>query len=157
MSDFILDDFLPYQLSVLAEETSRAFSVRYRKRFGISIAEWRIVAHLSQERPDAQVSVGEICRRVVLEKSKVSRAVTKLEGAGYVDKRPHREDGRLVALRLTDKGRDMVAELTPIARAYEAEVLALLGQNAPAFRAALGTLLAHGSFDPDVSDQTGQP
>ncbi|MBV0913402.1 MarR family winged helix-turn-helix transcriptional regulator [Anianabacter salinae] len=146
MTDFILDDFLPYQLAVLAEQVSRDFSLRYRKRFGISIAEWRVVAHLSQERPDTHISVGEICRRVSLEKSKVSRAATRLEAAGYVQKRPHPEDGRLVALQLTPKGRAMVAELTPIARAFEAEVMQRLGPDGAAFRAAIGTLLGSSSF-----------
>lgn len=146
MNDFILEDFLPYRLAVLSDEVSRAFSTRYRERFGISIAEWRVVAHLSQEQPDTPISIREISRRVSLEKSKVSRAASRLEAAGYVRKDPHPEDGRLIALQLTAEGRAMIDELTPLARRFEAEVLAELGEDAAGFQAAIGTLLSHTSF-----------
>jgi DNA-binding MarR family transcriptional regulator len=139
MSDFILDEFLPYQLAVLSERVSREFSALYRARFGISIPEWRVVAHLSQSGP---VSVREIAARAAMDKSKTSRAAARLEAAGYVTKRPHPEDKRLIALDLTGSGRAMVAEITPLARAYEAEVMARLGADAEPFRRALSQLLA---------------
>lgn len=134
MSQFVLDDFLPYQLAVLAERVSAGFSRHYRERYGISVAEWRVVAHLSQE--DA-VSVREICRRVALDKPKVSRAASRLVEAGYVEKRVNAEDRRLVELSLTDKGRAMIADLAPIARRYEQELEAVLGDAAEEFRAGV--------------------
>ena len=61
MTDFNLETFLPYQLNELSRAVSAGFSYHYRERYGITVAEWRVVAHLSQE--DA-VSVREITRRV---------------------------------------------------------------------------------------------
>lgn len=141
MDGFDLDDFLPYQLAVVAEAMSRDFSRLYRDRFGISVPEWRVIAHLSQE---GRVSVREIVRRVGMEKSKVSRAASRLETAGYVSKRVNTGDRRLVELELTGKGRALVAEIVPIARAFETEMLDRLGPDAPVFKSVLHDLAARG-------------
>ncbi|MEM9524617.1 MAG: MarR family winged helix-turn-helix transcriptional regulator [Pseudomonadota bacterium] len=138
MTDFVLNEFLPYQLAVLSSRVSRAFSETYRKRFGISIPEWRVIAHLSQA---GAVSVREIHARVEMDKSKGSRAAARLEAAGYVSKKTHAGDRRLVELSLTDKGRAMIDQLTPMAHAFEAEVLTALGKDASVFRSALERLL----------------
>ena len=142
MDEFDLDAFLPYQLAVLAERVSREFSVCYRERYGISTPEWRVVANLSQA--EGPVSIREIYRRVGMEKSKVSRAAARLEERGFVIKAPGGRDRRLVELRLSEAGRQMVRELTPLARQFEARFLAVLGPHERAFRAGLETLLAQG-------------
>jgi DNA-binding MarR family transcriptional regulator len=120
---FNLNDFLPYRLNVLAGRLSREFSTRYRERFGISIPEWRVVAHLAQS---GTVSVREIHDRVDMDKSKVSRAAARLEQAGYVEKNVNPSDRRLVELSLTEKGRAMMDELTAVANAFQAELEARL-------------------------------
>jgi len=140
MSDFNLEDFLPYQLAVLAERTSRAFEQEYRARFGIGVAEWRVLAHLSQS---PSVSVRDIQKRVAMDKSRVSRAATRLEAAAFVTRRPDREDGRLIALELTEKGRDLIATMTPVAAGFEATIMERLGKDDAAFRRALQTLLSN--------------
>lgn len=139
MSDFNLDDFLPYQLAVLSTHVSAGFSKHYRERYGLSLAEWRVVAHLSQQEA---VSVREIHARVDMDKPKVSRAATRLEAAGYVTKVVNEHDRRLVALSLTDKGREMMATLTPIAEAYDAELREILGGDDSTFRAQVAKLAA---------------
>ncbi len=139
MSKFVLDEFLPYQLSVLAAQISREFSALYKSRFGITRPEWRVLAHLSQT--ESPVSVREIFDRVDMDKSKVSRAASRLESSGHILKSVNPTDRRLVELRLTDKGRAMVAELEPLARQFETEVLKRLGREAGRFRANLNALL----------------
>lgn len=136
--DFDLTEFLPYQLAVAASRVSRAFAERYREEFGISIPEWRVLAHLAQS---GAVSVREINARVDMDKSKVSRAAARLERAGLVSKAGHPEDRRLIALDLTDTGRALVARIVPQARTYQAELEAHLGEDAPALRRALARLL----------------
>ena len=90
-----------------------------------------MVAHLSQEE---SVNVREIHKRVDMDKSKVSRAASRLEKRGFVTKSANPDDGRLVSLALTESGRQMIAEMTPIAREFEASVLAELGDDAEVFR-----------------------
>ena len=134
---FDLSDFLPYQLAVASSRISRAFAERYRAEFGMSIPEWRVLAHLAQS--DA-VSVREIHARVDMDKSKVSRAAARLEAAGLIEKRENPEDRRLLDMRLTAKGRDLIARIVPIADAYQGELLALIGPHAEGFRSGLQKL-----------------
>lgn len=47
MTDFYLEEFIPYQISVLANQMSRDLEKRYRHKFGIRVSEWRILCHLS--------------------------------------------------------------------------------------------------------------
>lgn len=123
MDDFRLDDFLPYRLAVLASRVSRDFARIYETEFGLSVAEWRVIAHLGE---GGEVSVREIHARVDMDKSRVSRAAARLETAGLVAKSVNAADRRLVSLTLTEAGREMLAAIAPRARAYEAELIARL-------------------------------
>jgi DNA-binding MarR family transcriptional regulator len=134
---FDLSSFLPYQLAVASSRISREFSERYKREFGLSIPEWRVLAHLAQS--DA-VSVREIHERVDMDKSKVSRAAARLEAVELIEKRENPEDRRLLDMRLTVKGRDLIARVVPIADAYQAELMALLGPDAAGFRSGLQRL-----------------
>lgn len=138
MTDFNLDEFLPYQLAELSRRVSAQYSQHYRERYGISVAEWRVVAHLSQE---TAVSVREIHRRVGMDKPKVSRAASRLEEGGYVKKVVNEHDRRLVELSLTEKGHEMINTLAPIAAEYQAELMAHLGAEAPEFVANVRKLM----------------
>jgi DNA-binding MarR family transcriptional regulator len=135
---FDLAAFLPYQLAVASSRVSKGFADRYRAEFGLSIPEWRVLAHLAQS---GSVSVREIHARVDMDKSKVSRAAARLETAGLIEKRENLEDRRLLDMRLTDTGRALIARIVPIADAYQAEVLAKLTDGAAEFRAALLKLI----------------
>jgi len=137
MSEFDLNAFMPYQLAVAASRVSRSFSERYRRDFGLSIPEWRVLAHLSQ---CGAVSVREVHARVDMDKSKVSRAAARLEQEGYLKKEVDGADRRLVRLSLTGEGRTLMARILPVAMAYQDELIAELGEEAAAFRSALGRL-----------------
>lgn len=134
---FVLDGFLPYRVAVLAGRLSREFSRVYQERFGLSRAEWRVMAHLSQE---AEVSVREIHARVDMDKSKVSRAASRLEEAGIITKRISEHDRRLVVLALTETGAAMMSELAEAAATYHARLIARLGPGASAFLSGLEVL-----------------
>ena len=139
VTEFRLNDFLPYRLAELSRQVSAGFSQHYRDRYGISVAEWRVVAHLSQQEA---VSVREIHERVGMDKPKVSRAASRLEAAGYVTKVANPRDRRLVALSLTAKGREMIETLAPIAAAYQADLIAALGPEAELFSNKVAALTA---------------
>jgi DNA-binding MarR family transcriptional regulator len=118
-------------------QVSRAFAARYRDEFGLSIAEWRVLAHLSQAEA---VSVRDIHLRVDMEKSKVSRAASRLEAAGLVAKVTSDTDRRLVALSLTEEGRALMVRLIPVALEFQADLLRKLGDAVPGFVAGLTEL-----------------
>lgn len=137
---FELDVFLPYRLAVASSHVSREFAALYRKEFGISIPEWRILAHLSQM---DEASVRDIHERVDMDKSKVSRAAARLEQAGLVRKLANPDDRRLVALSLTPKGRNLICRIKPVALAFQERLHARLGDVAPALTAGLDRLIDH--------------
>lgn len=136
---FDLAGFLPYQLAVAATRVSRAFAARYRREFGLSIPEWRILAHLAA---GGTVGMREIQARVDMDKSRVSRAAARLEAAGLIAKTGNAADRRSVDLRLTAAGAALVARIVPVAEGFHAELLARLGSEATAFRRGLARLLA---------------
>ena len=137
LPEFDLSRFLPYRMVEAAERLSDGFSEVYRKEFGLSRAEWRVLAHVADA---GAVSVRDVHLRVRVEKSKASRAATKLEAAGYLVKRVNAVDRRLVALELTDTGQALMARLLPRATAYQAEVEQLLGAHLAGLEAALRVL-----------------
>jgi len=121
---FNLDNFLPYQLARTASQVSRELASLYSKQFGISIPEWRVIAHLAQSEA---VSVREIHLQVDMDKPKVSRAAARLQEAGLVTKTVNSSDKRLIELSLTPKGQKLFEKLAPIALEYEAKLLERLG------------------------------
>lgn len=131
---FDLSAFLPYQLAVAASRLSKEFAERYSAEFGLTIPEWRVLAHLAQSE---SVSVREIQARVEMDKSKVSRAAARLEAAGFIEKRENPDDRRLLDMRLTAKGHDLFARIVPIANGFQAELVKKLAQDAGAFQAGL--------------------
>ncbi|MCL4675108.1 MAG: MarR family winged helix-turn-helix transcriptional regulator [Pararhodobacter sp.] len=138
---FDLNTFLPYRLNAAASRISRAFAERYRVEFGISIPEWRVLAHLYQA---GDVSVRDIEARVDMEKSKVSRAATRLESAGLITKAVNDADRRLLLLRLTPAGKALVVRLIPVAMQFQAEMLEQLGPLAEGLETGLAALLDSG-------------
>ena len=138
MSAFDLNDFLPYRLAVAASRVSRAFERRYMAEAGLSVPEWRVMAHLSQT---GEVSVREIQARVDMEKSKVSRAASRLEEQGLVTKLENPEDRRLVSLSLTPEGRAVMDRLIPLAEVFQAELRQVLADDGAAFDQGLARIL----------------
>jgi DNA-binding MarR family transcriptional regulator len=135
-----LDRFLPYLVNKLASRLSVELAAVYQKRFGITIPEWRVIAHLAENR---NVSIREIFVRVAMDKSKVSRAAARLELSGFVKKTVNSTDRRLIELQLTPKGQKLFEKIEPLALAYERDALAALSpREAELFRTLIGKLLA---------------
>lgn len=139
MRDFELAAFLPYQLAVLSSRISREFAGIYQREHGLSVAEWRVIAHLSQREFD---SVREIHARAGMDKSMISRAVDRLAAAGLVAKTKNTDDRRLISLSLTNKGRTLMGRLSVLAREFDATVRKRLpAGSAEPFAVAMAHLL----------------
>lgn len=117
---FALERFFPYRVSVLASRISKQLAQVYEQRFGISIPEWRVLAHLAANQ---RVSVREIYTRADMDKSKVSRAAANLERAGLIRKAMNAADRRLVEMSLTRKGQRLFSQIAPLALDFEAQLM----------------------------------
>lgn len=131
----ILEDFLPYRLSVLSNIVSTAIAATYGARFGLSIPAWRVMAILGRF---PGLSAAEVAERTAMDKVAVSRAVSQLLKDGRVERSFADDDRRRSVLRLSPKGFEVYDQVVPLALEYERQFLDGL---APADREALGRLM----------------
>ena len=118
-----LDAFLPYRAARLATALSRALAAQYEQRYDISVSEWRVLVHLTQQ---TEISVRDIFTRVDMDRARVTRAVQRLAARGYVSKLVNQDDRRLVKLALTTSGTALASELSALAASFETEIMAAL-------------------------------
>lgn len=130
----VLDDYLPYRLSIASNGVSGLIARAYQDRFGLTIPQWRLMAVLAEGALTPQALVA----RTAMDKVTVSRAAQGLVTRNLVERTASESDGRSHTLALTDTGRRLHGEIAPLALAYEAALLAGL---APAEVATLKRLL----------------
>ncbi len=131
----MLENFLPYRLSVAANRISGALSRHYAERFGIGIPEWRVIANLGRY---PGLTANEVVERSAMDKVTVSRAVAALEKKKLIERRRDAGDKRKSLLTLSAKGAEVYAEIVPLALGFERELLAGLS---PQERKALDSAL----------------
>ncbi len=138
--ELILEDFLPYRLSVLSHTISMTIAKVYEKRFGVSIPEWRVIAILGRF---PGLSAVEVADRTMMDKVAVSRAVTKLIKNGRIDREFADADRRRSILNLSEAGRQVHDEIAPLALAFERDLLhGISEEDYAAFNIVLERLLA---------------
>ncbi len=138
--ELILEDFLPYRLSVLSHTISTTIANVYEKRFGVSIPEWRVIAILGRF---PGLSAVEVADRTMLDKVAVSRAVTKLIRNGRIDRQFADADRRRSILNLSDKGRQVHDEIAPLALTFEHDLLqGISAEDYDTFNIVIERLLA---------------
>ena len=135
----VIRDLISYRLHVVANLISRGAELRYRRQFGVSLWEWRTVAHLGAEREP--LSLNQLARFAGIHKSQMSRVVTGLTERKLVLRAPDAEDARGVRLTLSKAGRKLYQDL--IGAATERDELfrrRLTKDEAEAFNKVLGKL-----------------
>jgi DNA-binding MarR family transcriptional regulator len=105
-----LEEFLPYQLNVIANLVSQALSRVYAQRYGIGVPEWRVLVTLGQFEAMTAKAIGT---HTHMHKTKVSRAVALMERRRLLARRANRQDKREAFLSLTAAGRTMYEEIAP--------------------------------------------
>ena len=133
-----LERFLPYRLSVLTNLVSGTIADAYRRRFGLSIPEWRVLAVLARH---PGLSAAQVAERTRMDAVAVSRAVARLLAAGRLRRGLARTDRRRSVLAVSAAGRAVYRAVAPVALGYEQELLAVLDpRERAALDAALGAL-----------------
>lgn len=118
--ELILEEFLPYRLSILSNTVSTMIARAYDKRFGLSIPEWRVIAVLGRF---PGISAVEVAERTLMDKVAVSRAVGKLIKSGRVDRQFADADRRRSILNLSEAGEKVHDEIAPLALRFEQDLL----------------------------------
>lgn len=116
-----LDAYLPYRLSVASNAVSGLIARGYEDRFGLTVPQWRLLCVLAEDGGLTQV---QIVARTVMDKVTVSRAAQGLVRRRLVARSQNKADARSHVLALTPEGRSLHAEISPLALAYEAALIA---------------------------------
>lgn len=118
--ELALEEFLPYRLSVLSNMVSNAIATAYSRQFGLSVPAWRVMAVLGRFE---NLSAADLVDKTAMDKVAISRAVSLLLDKGYLIRREHEEDKRRSVLFLSDNGKEIYAQIVPLARRYEQDLL----------------------------------
>ena len=111
-----LQQFLPYRCNNLAEQISVSLSKIYTDKFGISVAEWRILVTLAAE---VELQAKHIVQLTSMDKVRVSRAVSSLADKQLLKKRHCEADSRAAVLSLSAAGNRLYKRIAPQALAWE--------------------------------------
>jgi len=115
-----LERYLPYRLSILSNRVSGRIAETYGDKFAISVTEWRIMAVLG-EYPG--ISADEVSNKTQIEKSILSRAISKLLNRNLLNREIDPADKRRSMLKLSKTGQSVYDEIVPIAYDMEKELL----------------------------------
>lgn len=130
-----LETFLPYRLNMLASQVAAPLAARNAKLFDLSVPEWRAMAVLGRY---PGLSALDMVTRSGMDKVAVSRALTRLEECGRVQRTVDLDDRRRNILNLTDEGWALYRKAIPFAKRIE---VALTKDFSPTERAALFSYL----------------
>ena len=136
-----LTDDKPLSLvHMLSNRISRAFFDEVETKYGVSIAEWRIILTLVSE---PGLSAADITNRWAMEKMSVNRAIQRLVDSGNVARSRDPEDRRSYRLTLTAKGRKLYEKIAPSANKRYAELTsAISGEELEALVATLRKMIS---------------
>ena len=100
-------DLVSSKVIRLANVLRRSSTLVYRRKFGLSQVEWRIVALVGEHAP---VSLNALAELMGLDKGQTSRGVSVLVARRLV-LREYRRDGRGVRITLTARGAEIYGKL----------------------------------------------
>ena len=101
-----------------------ATATAYRDRYGMTRTQWRVLANLGKF---GAMTARDICAISHIEKTKVSRAISALEGTGVLTRTTSDKDRRVEILSLTDKGKVVFTDLGQLANQYDSSLREQLG------------------------------
>jgi MarR family transcriptional regulator, transcriptional regulator for hemolysin len=114
-----------FQLSDVARSMRTYFDQRVREH-GMTRAQWAALMRLERQEGMTQAELAEVLE---IQPISLLRLIDRLCELRMVERRPHPRDRRANRLYLTDKGRAMIVQLTPLGREITGEVLDALGDE----------------------------
>ncbi len=133
-----IEEFLTYHLNILARKLSRRHSRFLNENFEMALAEWWLLAQISQNSP---TTVRDLAARTLIDKAQVSRGIEQLKSREYVRRETDPKDKRSALFYITDAGTQAYEQIMPARRANQSELLSqLTREERDMFRASIGKL-----------------
>jgi DNA-binding MarR family transcriptional regulator len=105
-------DVMPSEIVLRALLLGRTLEQRIARSlepFGLHTWEFDVLAALRRQNAPYRLPAGELARRVVMTCSGMTHRVTRLEERGLVSREADKGDKRLVLVRLTEAGTELLA------------------------------------------------
>ena len=126
------------KFGLLLHDSARLVRTRFEahgRALGLSSAQWRLLARLKREGRATQARLAELME---IEPISVSRLVTRMEEAGWVERQPDPNDRRIRIVVPTARTLDALADISSVAASVYDEAMAGLSQ--PERRALIAAL-----------------
>lgn len=139
---------LTFRLIVLYKLISRQTSRYLGKHFGLSMAEWWVLAQLGEHSPRTLRQLAEITHA---DKAQLSRASASLLKKGFVRREPDPKDARSVLFSITPEGLELRDAVKPARRTFNQTLLDQLSEEeGRALGSAIDTLTSFLHADTEV-------
>ena len=109
------------RILVLSNLLRRAAGLRYRRLLDLQAGEWGVVAELGHRSP---CTLNDLSGRIGVDKTQLSRTVSRLIARGLVRRKPNPRDNREVRLSLTPKGKECYGAIMRAGAAANRSLLA---------------------------------
>jgi len=106
---------LPYRVLMLGKMLDRLSVQQVRDRAGMSLAEWRVLAHIAVM---GARSASEVSSAALVDRAEVSRAVRSLELGGYLSRAHNPRNRKSSLLTLTPAGKAVFDKVHMHRRAF---------------------------------------
>lgn len=152
MADRFVDDYLLYLLARASALVSGQFHDRL-KPHGLDVAEWRILATLSD---GDGMTIGDLTGIVMFRQPTLSKIIDRMESEGLVRRSRDDRDRRQIRIHITAEGRKKVRTALAEAKVHEEAVLAgYTREEAGLLKNVLLTLIRRNCPNPDdAADQS---
>jgi len=120
-----LENYLPYLVNRVGAALAARFTVTTLEQHQLSIMMWRVLVVLSNNGGRRLIDLSQMTS---IDLSTLSRMVARLVRLGLVSRKRSRTSDREVEVKLTSKGRALVARIIPVGIEYEKQIV----KNVPA-------------------------
>lgn len=104
------EEFLLFRLSSVSRRVAAACANVYLTEFGLSVAEWRLMAQIGRF---GSISAKDVAEKISMDRVSISRAAAKCLTEGLISEKPSPTDRRSKALSFTAKGRALYKRVIP--------------------------------------------
>lgn len=128
-------------LCLHVQRTARALARKFDdafRPFGVTNGQFSLLMSLNRPEPPPMAPVAEL---LAMDRTTLTAALKPLERRGLVKVIPNPQDGRSRLLKLTAKGRELLAEAMPVWESTHAELDVKLNGGSAELRRALMALL----------------
>jgi DNA-binding MarR family transcriptional regulator len=115
MWDLFGPEHLPYRLLLLARMIDRQAARQLSSAFGLTLAEWRVLAFVCASGPSSASTIG---RSGGIDRAEISRAVSRLEERKLAVRESDRENRRKLIISPTGQGRSLFTQVIADRRAF---------------------------------------